>query len=96
MKVLLKGSEFAPFDGKVVEVTLDESGDARLPEHVKEHTNRHFAMRGEFVVLTEEQSVGYDKARYVVHVPVEDLLALHLLLDTMPEHLVESAILVEN
>lgn len=96
MKILLKGSEFAPFHGKVVEATLDESGDARLPEHVREHTNRTFALVGEFDILTEEQAAGFNRAGYLLVIPVEDLLALHKVLDSLPESLVESAVLNKN
>ena len=96
MEVLLTGSEFAPFHGKVVSVTLDESGDARLPDHVREHTNRTFALVGEFEPLTEEQAAAFRRAGYQLVIPVEDMMALHMVLDSLPENLVESAVLNKN
>lgn len=96
MEVLLTGSEFAPYHGKVVTVTLDEHGDARLPDNVREHTNRTFALVGEFETLTEEQATAFRRAKYQLVIPVEDLLAMQLVLDSLPENLVESAVLNKN
>ena len=95
MKILLKGREFGDYDGKVVEASLDRSGDVVLPVEVVEDTQRHYALQGEFEILAEEQSLALGKARYIVQLPVEDLLALYLLLDKLPENVVESATLVK-
>lgn len=97
-KIRLSDSKFGVYNGQVIDVDIDDVGDARLPTHIADEIDYSWAFSEEFTLVTEDgkisgESDGETGRGYTLSFHVKDLLELQTVLDSIPSSLVESATL---
>ena len=92
MKIKLRSNDFHQYNGTILDVALDEAGDALLPKHIADVTGRRYAFPDEFDRVNEDAIPG----GYTLAIPAKDLIQLHEILDALPEYVLDSAELHKN
>jgi hypothetical protein len=92
MKIKLRSDDFKQYNGTIIDVDLDEAGDAPLPEHIADETGRTYAFPDEFDRVNENVIPG----GYTLGIQAKDLIQLHAILDVLPEYVLASAELHKN
>lgn len=87
IKIRTFGDGAIPEDTVLEAAFIDHAGDARLNDNDALKYGSRWVFDGNFIVLIEEP----DEEGYVLTIPVQHLIGLYEILDTLPEEVLMSA-----